>query len=304
VNSTASSRERWWTFQQRMAPYLFVAPFVVLFTCFMLYPLSRSIVLSFYKASGPRELRFVGLDNYKYLLIDKVFWAAVFNTTYFAVLFLVLQIPMSLILAVLLNSKRLRFRNLFRFAFFSPHLVGAVFVSVIFQMLLAQRSGLIDKFIGVVIPPLGSEINWFGKPALAMPAVVFAALWISVGYAMIYFLAALQAVDRELYEAAEVDGAGKFAQFWNVTLPGIRPVLVFLILVGTIGAFQLFELPYVLFFNQWTNYSVTIVIYLFQMGFESGDIGYASAIGWMLVLIIAVVSLLQLRLTVAREDSR
>src|SRR5205814_1337237 len=97
VNSTASSRERWWTFQQRMAPYLFVAPFVVLFACFMLYPLSRSIVLSFYKASGPRELRFVGLDNYKYLLIDKVFWAAVFNTTYFAVLFLVLQIPMSLI---------------------------------------------------------------------------------------------------------------------------------------------------------------------------------------------------------------
>jgi ABC-type sugar transport system permease subunit len=146
-------------------------------------------------------------------------------------------------------------------------------------------------------------VNWFGKPELAMPAVAFAALWISVGYAMIYFLAALQSVDRELYEAAEVDGAGPFARFWHITLPGIRPVLVFLVLVGTIGAFQLFELPYVLFFNQWTNYSVTIVTYLFQMGFESGDIGYASAIGWALVLIIAVVSLIQLRLTTPREEA-
>ena len=136
-----------------------------------------------------------------------------------------------------------------------------------------------------------------------MPAVVLAALWISAGYAMVYFLAALQAVDRELYEAAEVDGAGKIAQFWHVTLPGIWPVLVFLILVGTIGAYQLFELPYVLFFNVWTNFSVTIVIYLFQMGFESGDIGYASAIGWLLVVIIAIISLIQLRLTWSREET-
>ena len=298
-----SGRERWWKLQQRLAPYLFVAPFVVLFGVFMLYPLGRSIVLSFYKAAGPREVRFVGIDNYRYLMMDKVFWAAVFNTTYFAVLFLMFQIPLSLTLAILLNSKRLRFRNIFRFAFFSPHLVGSVFVAVIFQMLLAQRHGLVNKFIGTVVPPIGTEINWFGKPELAMPAVVIAALWISLGYAMIYFLAALQAVDRELYEAAEVDGAGKWSQFWHVTLPGIRPVLVFLLLVGTVGAFQLFELPYVLFFNQWTNFSVTIVTYLFQMGFESGDIGYASAIGWMLVLIIAIVSLIQLRLTVSREET-
>jgi ABC-type sugar transport system permease subunit len=297
------NRQRWWQLQHRFAPYLFVAPFVLLFCAFMIYPLARSIVLSLYKAAGPRELRFVGLENYKFLLTDRVFWAAVFNTTYFAVLFLAIQVPLSLVLAILLNNRRLRFRNVFRFAFFSPHLVGAVFVAVIFQMLLAQRHGLVNKFIGAVFPFIGPEVNWFGKPELAMPAVVFAALWISLGYAMVYFLAALQAVDRELYEAAEVDGAGKWSQFWHVTLPGIRPVLVFLILVGTIGAFQLFELPYVLFFNQWTNFSVTIVIYLFQMGFESGDIGYASAVGWALVLIIAIVSLIQLRLTLAREDS-
>jgi ABC-type sugar transport system permease subunit len=301
--SASASAERWWKLQERFAPYLFVAPFVVLFCCFMLYPLGRSIVLSLYKAAGPRELRFVGLDNYRFLMTDRVFWAAVLNTTYFAVLFLTIQIPLSLFLAILLNSPRLRFRNVFRFAFFSPHLVGSVFVAVIFGMLLASRHGLVNKFIGTVFPFIGSELNWFGKPELAMPAVVLAALWISLGYAMVYFLAALQAVDRELYEAAEVDGAGKIAQFWHVTLPGIRPVLVFLILVGTVGAFQLFELPYVLFFGVWTQYANTIVIYLFQMGFESGDIGYSSAIGWMLVLIIAIVSLIQLRLTLSREDA-
>jgi ABC-type sugar transport system permease subunit len=297
-------RERLWRWQQKAAPYLFISPFVVLFGCFMLYPLCRSIVLSLYKAAGPRQMHFVGLANYKFLLQhDSVFYMAVLNTTYFAVVFLSLQIPAALLLAIVLNSRRLRLRNFFRFAFFSSHLVGNVFVAVIFSMLLAQRHGLINKGIGLLFPFIGTETNWFGKPQLAMPAVVFAALWISLGYAMVYFLAALQSVDRELYEAAEVDGAGKLQQFWHVTLPGIRPVLVFMILVGTIGAYQLFELPYVLFYNQWTNYAVTIVMYLFQMGFESGDIGYASAIGWMLVVIIFAVSLIQLRVARAREES-
>jgi len=294
--------ERWWRLQRKFAPYLFISPFVILFCSFMLYPLCRSIVLSLYKASGPRQMKFVGLANYKFLLLhDSVFYMAVLNTTYFAVMFLTLQVPMALLLAIVLNSRRLKFRNFFRFAFFSSHLVGNVFVAVIFGMLLAQRHGLINKAIDL-LTPLGSEINWFGKPELAMPAVTFAALWISLGYAMVYFLAALQGVDRELYEAAEVDGAGRWQKFWHITLPGIRPVLIFMILVGTIGAYQLFELPYVLFYNQWTNYAVTIVMYLFQMGFEAGDIGYASAIGWMLVIIIFLISLIQLAVTRARED--
>jgi ABC-type sugar transport system permease subunit len=294
--------ERMWRLQQRAAPYIFLSPFIILFCCFMLYPLGRSIVLSLYKAAGPSQLQFVGLDNYKFVLTDKIFWAAVANTTYFTVLFLSLQMPIALGLAVMLNSKRLRFRNFFRFAFFSSHLVGGVFVAVIFSLLLAQRHGLINKGIGLLFPFIGTEMNWFGNPKLAMPAVVLAALWISVGYAMVYFLAALQAVDQELYEAAEVDGANKWQQFRHVTLPGIRPVLVFLLLVGTIGGYQLFELPYVLFHGVWTNYAITIVIYLFQMGFEAGDIGYASAIGWMLVVIIFLVSLVQLKLARARED--
>jgi ABC-type sugar transport system permease subunit len=289
------TRQRMWQLQYRFAPYLFVAPFLILFCCFMAYPLVRSLILSLYKSAGPAKLRFVGLDNYKFLFRDSLFGFAVLNTTYFALLFMTLQIPMSLGLAVALNSRRMRLRNFFRFTFFSAHLVGNVFVAIIFGVLLAQRHGLINRGIGLILPFIGAETNWFGKPHLAMPAVVIAALWISVGYAMVYFLAALQAVDRDLYEAAEVDGATAWRQFWHITLPGIRPVLMFLILVGFISSYQLFELPYVLFHGLTTNYGITIVVYLFQAGFETGDIGYASAIGWALVVLILIISLVQLR---------
>jgi ABC-type sugar transport system permease subunit len=298
------NRDRLWAWQHRYAPYLFVAPFVILFCCFLLYPLGRSVALSFYKAAGPKHLVFTGLENFRFLLVDRLFWLAVLNTVVFTITFLILQIPVALGLALMLNSKRIWFRNFFRFAFFSPQLVGQVFVAVIFGLLLAPRHGLVNRAIGVLLPGIGTETNWF-TARMAMPAIVLAALWLSAGYAMIYFLAALQCVDRDLYEAAEVDGAGRWSQFWHVTFPGIRPVLVFLILVGTIGSFQVFELPYVLFRPTVPPTAVTIVMYLFQTGFESGDIGYASAIGWALVLMILIVSLIQLRVTgLFREDSR
>ena len=130
-----------------------------------------------------------------------------------------------------------------------------------------------------------------------MPAVIFAALWLSVGYGMVYFLAALQAVDRELYEAAQVDGAGRWARFRHITLPEIAPVLRFLVLVGLIGSFQLFELPFVMFEQGPgpASYGITIVMYLYLMGFDAGDAGYASAVGWGLVLIIVLFTLAQIR---------
>jgi ABC-type sugar transport system permease subunit len=308
--TSGTGRERLWTLQHKLAPYLFVSPFVILFCTFMLYPLGRSIVLSLYKASGPTRLRFVGMENYRFLITDELFWLAVANTIYFAVFFLCLQIPMALGLAMLVNSPRLWGRNFFRFAFFSAHLVGGVFVAIIFRLLLTERFGLVNRAIATLFPRIGGEIKWLAKPQLLMPSVVMAALWLSVGYGMVYFLAALQSVDRELYEAAEVDGAGKWSKFWNVTLPGIRPVLLFMILVGTIGALQLFELPYVLSaeINEGqgpNNAGLTIVMYLYNLGFSLGDIGYASAVGWGLVVLIFGVSLLQLWLTRATaEDER
>jgi ABC-type sugar transport system permease subunit len=290
------SRPTLWRLQQRAAPYLFVLPFLVLFGVFFLYPLVNSLVLSARQFVGPRVSRPVGLGNYAFMLRDVGFWLSVLNTFVFATLFLAIELPLSLGLAVLLNSRRVRFRGVFRFAFFSPYLVGSVFASVIFMLLLTPRSGLINRAIGAVLPWVGSDINWRGNALLAMPAVVLAALWLSTGQAMIYLLAALQAVDRELYEAAAVDGAGRWARFRHVTLPGVRPVLSFLVLAGTIYALQLFELPFVLFQGFGPRSSaMTVVGYLFANGFINQDIGYASAVGWVLVLLISLVTVAQVR---------
>ena len=264
---------------RRVAPYVFLLPFAIIFVMFLLYPLGRSMVLSLYKTAGPRHMRFVGAGNYRFLLTDLLFWRAVLNTAIFTVGFLVIQIPASLGLALLLNSRLVRWRGLWRFAFFSPYLVGQVFVGVIFFIML-------------------TPLQFTERPALAMLTVILASLWLMIGYGMIYFLAALQGIDPQLYEAAEIDGAGGWARFRHVTLPGIRGVLVFLVLAGTIASFQLFELPYVLFQGPGPNWSaLTIVMYLYQIGFEAGDMGYASAIGWALVVVILIVAWLQLRLT-------
>jgi ABC-type sugar transport system permease subunit len=152
-----------------------------------------------------------------------------------------------------------------------------------------------------------TEISWLGDPVWARVSIVLAIFWINIGWGMIYFLAALQAVDRELYEAADVDGAGRWSKFWNVTLPGIKPVLVFMVVVCTIGSFQLFELPYVLYADSASmvgpgQAGLTIVMYLYMMGFDLGDIGAASAVGWLLACLIFGVSMLQVRVTRATED--
>jgi ABC-type sugar transport system permease subunit len=301
---TPPASHRLWTLQARLAPYLFVLPFILLFCLFLLYPIYRSIVLSFYKSAGPRKEVFIGPANYLFLLKDQLFWLAVANTAAFTLLSLLVQIPVSLILALILNNNRVKLRGLFRFAFFTTHVVGSVFLAVLFSMLLSPRAGLLNRALAIFVGhPV--ETNWLGEPNLVLPALLLASLWVSVGFGMIYFLAALQAVDKELYEAAEVDGAGKWSQFWNVTLPGIKPVLIFMILIGTIAGFQLFELPYVLFQGGAGPKSrgLTIVMYLFQHGFEAGNLGYAAAIGWVLVLMILAVAILQIRSMRATQES-
>jgi ABC-type sugar transport system permease subunit len=295
-----------WALQAKYAPYLFVAPFLLLFLAFMVYPLLRSVSMSFYSYAGPHTTRFVGLGHYAFFMKDLLLWVAVANTILYAILFMALQIPLSLGLALLLNSPRVRFRNVFRFAFFAPYLVGNVFVSVIFVLLLSQRHGLIPKFLGL-FHPAWLELNWLDDPIYARVAIVLASLWLSVGWGMVFFLAALQGVDRELYDAAAVDGAGRWSRFWNVTLPGIKPVMTFLVISGTIGALQLFELPYVIFLQhgsaagpKWAG--LTIVMYLYQQGFDLGDIGAACAVGWFLVILILGVALIQIKISGAGRE--
>ncbi len=211
ANSPPIGPSRWtrqalWSAQHRFAPYFFITPFLIVFSIFFLYPLLRSIPLSLETTSGAGLTRYVGLSHFHFLLTDWLFWLSVANTLLYAASFLLLQIPLSLGIALLLDSRLVRCRNGFRFAFFSSNLVGQVFVAMIFSLLLAPRHGLINRTFGWLLPG-GVETDWRGDPHYAMGAMVIATLWLTVGYGMIYFLAALQAVDHELYEASQVDGA-------------------------------------------------------------------------------------------------
>ena len=280
------------------APYLFVSPFLILFAVFGLYPLLQSVRLSLFITNGPKDQVYVGLKNFIFLLSDADFHTAVRNTLVYAFFSVFLQLPLSLGLALLVSQKWLKGREFFRLAFFMPNLVGQAFVAVLFGVLFVPQYGLINKaahtFAGT---PL--DLKWLNNPALVMPALVLVSLWMYVGFNMIYFVAALQGVDQELYEAARVDGANAWHQFRAVTLPGIRPVAVFVLITATIGSFQLFELPYVMLGNGAgpNKAGLTIVMYLYQTGFLSGDLGLASAIGWTLALGILAISLVQMRVT-------
>ena len=158
-------RQRLWNLQQRWAPYLFVLPFVLLFCAFWLYPLGRSLMMSFYKSAGPRRQEFVGLGNYRFLVQDRMFWWATLNTILFTAAYLLVQIPLSLGLAMLLNRPGLRGRSFFRFAFFSTYMVGQVFTAVLFALLLSPRQGLLNRL-------LGTETLWLGDPKLSMLAML------------------------------------------------------------------------------------------------------------------------------------
>ncbi|MCY3771941.1 MAG: sugar ABC transporter permease [Gemmatimonadetes bacterium] len=272
----------------RYAPYFFLAPFFTLFGVFMVYPLFDSIRLSTYSVRGMRNQTFVGLENIERLIADPLFWTALWNTAYFAAGSLLLQLPVALALALLLSNARLKGRNLFRLSFFSPVLISGVFIAVIFYLLYDRRYGLVNRV-------LGSEIQWLQDPDLVMPALVLAGVWRWAGFNMVYFLAGLQSIRQELYEAAAVDGAGPWQSFVHVTIPALKPVIAFVVITSMIGSFQLFDLPYVLTEGGPGNASMTMVMYLYKHGFEFINLGYAATIGWALAVVIGVISIIQVR---------
>jgi ABC-type sugar transport system permease subunit len=283
--------------RSKWTPFIFLAPYLALTCVFFIYPFFNAIWLAFHQTNGPTRAVFVGLDNFRFVLSDPDFHTAVWNTTIFAFFSVFLQLPLSLGLALLLNRGDSRLRNAFRLVLFSPQLVGSVFVGILFGMLFTPRFGLFNRLVQALIA-WGLEERWLANPSLVMPALVIVALWMWVGFNMIYFLAALQTVDQSLVEAARIDGAGPWGVFWHVTVPAIKPVAVFVVVMSTIGSFQLFELPFTMMQGPGPNQAgLTVVMYLYQRGFDTGNLGYASAIGWTLAAVIFVVSMAQVAVT-------
>ncbi|MBS0662788.1 MAG: sugar ABC transporter permease [Verrucomicrobia bacterium] len=280
----------------RWAPWAFIAPFVVLFAVFTAWPLLRSLQLAFEQTYGPQTTVFVGLKNFRYLATDPLFWHAVTNTLQFTLWTVGLQVPVALCLALLLNRPNLRGRAGFRLIFFSPSLVGLVFVAMLFLPMFEKRTGLVNIWLHALWPAWSLDFPWF--ETYTMTALVLAAVWTGAGLMMVYFLAALQHVPAELLEAAQMDGAGPLQRFWHVVLPEIRPVLGLMSLLSFVGCMQLFELSYLMLGDSGSagGRGFSIVMYLYQMGFTTGDLGYASAIGWVLALFLMAIAFLQRRL--------
>ncbi len=297
---TKRNRYNYWYQQQKIAPYLFIAPFYILFAIFMGYPLISSLIMSFYEMRGFQSRIFVGFGNFTDLFQDPIFWKSLWNTVYFALGTLILQLPVALLLAILLNSKLVKGKNFLRLAFFTPVLVAGVFVAIIFNLIFDQRAGLINNEFVL----FGKEIGWLSNESYVMPAVILTGVWQWAGFNMIYFLAGLQGIRQELYEAAAVDGANWWQSFVHITLPSLRPVIAFVFVVSMIGSFQLFDLPYILTNGgEPSDAGTTIVMYLYKNGFQFMRLGYAATIGWVLFIIIAIISIVQLKLLgIFREE--
>ncbi len=284
------------TLARRLAPFWLLAPYIAITLVFFIVPLLDAIGIAFYQTNGARSRVWVGLDNFSFVLADPDFHKALINTAVFTLGSLFIQLPLALGLALLLQNGKGRVTRIARLIIFSPHLVGQVFVGILFSVLFMPRFGLINQGIQS-LAGWGLEERWLGDPTLVMPALILTSLWMYVGFNMIYFLAALQNVDKELVEAARLDGAGPWQVFLHVVVPAIKPVMIFVILTSTIGSFQIFELPFTLLRgNGPDNAGLTIVGYLYQTAFTAGDLGTGAAVGWILAFIIFLVGLVQIRL--------
>ncbi|GIF76430.1 carbohydrate ABC transporter permease [Asanoa siamensis] len=278
---------------------LFLAPWLVGFLVFYAGPMVASLWLSFTDYDIVNPPRFVGLDNYRQMLADPMVARSLRNTVYYTVLHVPLTMAISLGLALLLNRVG-RLSGFFRTVFYLPVMTPAVAVGILFLLLLNTQDGLVNGFLGW----FGIDgPSWTTDPAWVMPGIVLMSLW-SLGSTVVIYLAALQNVPRELHEAATVDGAGSWQRFRSVTLPMISGALFFTLIVNTIAALQMFTEVYTMFFgNQSTQQrfdadaSTFYVIYLFQQAFQFLHMGFASALAWLLFLVILVITVVQLRLS-------
>ena len=277
-------------------PWFFLGPFALVFAAFIAWPVARSLMLSFEQTYGPSTTEFVGLRNFTFIFRDPQFWKALSNTAVFTLGSVLLQLPIALGLALLLNRPSLRGRTAFRLIFFAPSLVGLVFVALLVAQVFDKRTGLVNLGLHAVFPAWNLDFAWLEEHV--MVTLILSALWLYAGFNMVYFLAALQNVPPDLIDAASIDGANRWQRFWHVTLPEIRPIASLVLLLSVSGSFQLFELPFIIFNATGSpggpnESALTIVMYLYQTGFLVGDLGYASAIGWVLAILLMTVALIQ-----------
>jgi ABC-type sugar transport system permease subunit len=297
VTGLRSRNEPHVSLRQHLTGWTFALPFVIIFLVFMAGPILASLALSF-TDFGLRDLRnplgtnFVGLANYAELFGDVKFRVALLNTAYFVLVGVPLTLGLGLAAAMALDRGIRRFRTLYRVGYYLPVVTSIVAVAVVWRFVLNPDYGLLNMTLGAI------GINgpdWLADPVLAMPSLIVMAAWRNLGFAMVLFLAGLQTIPVQLYEAASIDGAGRWAAFRSVTLPLLRPTLLFAVVITTIGYLQVFEEPFVMTDGGPLDRTLSISMFMYQEGFEFFHQGYAAAIAWVLFILVAIVAVVQFR---------
>ena len=288
MTRVAARRER--------AAWMFVAPALIAVGVFFAIPVFAALLLSLtdfdiYALANLSNLRFVGLQNYERLLTNPLFWGAMKNTGLFAVLGVPLSIAASLGAAVILNSRVVKWRPIWRVVFFAPFVTTLVATAVLWNYLLHTRYGVINWVLTSIGLP---AVDWLGDPNTSIPAILIFVVWKIFGYNMLIFLAVLQTVPDDLYEAARIDGAGPWARFRHVTLPAIAPTLLLVSIISVAGFFQLFAEPYVMTQGGPAQSTVTVLYFMYEEGFKWWNLGSASAVAFVLFLCIFAVTMVQL----------
>jgi lactose/L-arabinose transport system permease protein len=288
----------WQTLHRHRWPYLFIAPFYLLYGGFMLYPVVYSFWLSFQDWRGQRGTVFIGLDNYGRLMADDLFWTSLLNTVVIGLMYVPLMLLLALVLAVVLNSALFRLRTFFRAAVFAPYITATVIMALVFALIYDDQ-GILNSFLGLVgIGP----IPWTNSTEWSKISVAGLLLWHWTGYNMVLMLAGLQTIPHDLYEAADIDGASTVQRFLWITIPLMRPVILFTAILSTIGTFRIFAEPYILTGGGPLNSSLTVLLYLYQQAFQGFKLGYASAMAYVVVGLVFVLSMIQFRMMRGRDE--
>lgn len=284
-------------YSQKVAPYVFVLPFVLVFIIFWAYPLLDSFQMSFQKVSLGQDSSWVGISNYEKLLTDKVFFKAVINSTVYMLLTLVILIPFPMLFAVLINSKFMWGREFFKASFFFPALTSVVVAGTIFRLMFGEMEGsLINSFLGLFgIDP----IKFLKGQVTGFIALLALATWRWMGVNILYFLSGLKNIPEDYYEAAAIDGASKWQQFTRITIPLLKPTSIYVITISIYAGLAMFIESMMLWNgnNSPKNIGLTIVGYLYRQGIEKNNLGYAAAVGIVLLAITMIINVTQLSLS-------
>ncbi len=277
----------------RWAPYVLVSPFLILFAVFGLFPLAFSGWLAFQSwepTSGIEAMQFVGFDNFVFALTDGWFWKSLWNTLWLALASGLPQHLVALPLAVFLHQAFGRWRGLFSVAYFLPYITSTVAIAMLAGSLFSTDYGLINQALHAAFGI--DNIHWMRSPDAIKPAVAMVVFWRYVGFNLVLYLAALQTIPHDLYQAARLDGAGPWQQFLRITLPGLKPMILFGVTLSIIGGLQLFEEPFILTNGKGgaDQQAMTVGIYLYRLAFDFSDFGGASALAWLMFGLIALLT--------------